>query len=407
MRRARASWFRHSPGAHDGLLARRMQQLSRVAFLLLCIVCAAFQAAAPSAATDTLAWDVPTTSGAGFKALAATADGALFTVGTRHATSETVLLCRSSTDCGTSWTLAGLVTSDADPHADLGDAMLMVTQRGSLFCSYRRNHVSGRALEDRSFAIEVSKSNDGGRNWSSLPTIAECSGTTYGLWSSFLLQKHDGTMQCYFDDEVTPAKSELRRHQWLTMKTWNAASYRWENPVTVSRAQDSAALSRDGMCSVVELPDTTLLCVFESVDTEVPNHGCIRSVISSDGGGTWSWRSRERAIVYQPADKRFNALAPWLAQVPGGELMCCFVTDEDRAVPDIPATGKLDENLKAVYSRDLGRSWSPRPQTISEIHPSYVPGVAVLNCEGQRRAVVQYATRYGAMIQRATLPPDR
>jgi len=41
-----------------------------------------------------------------------------------------------------------------------------------------------------------------------------------------------------------------------------------------------------------------------------------------------------------------------------GTLCCVFVTDEDRPKPDIPATSILDEDVKAVYSFDNGKSWS-------------------------------------------------
>jgi len=202
-----------------------------------------------------------------------------------------------------------------------------------------------------------------------------------GLWSSFLLLKRDGTLQCYYDDEDTPHRAGFFRHQWVTMKTWDKTSQQWVNPVTVSRAHDRSHLSRDGMASVVELPSGQLLCALESVHTAPPHANCIRQVTSDDGGRTWSWQHEERRILFQSSKPNHLSVSPWVTQLPGGPLCCVFATDEAQPLPSRSGTPPryLKTDVKCVFSVDQGRSWSPAAQTIfAGTHHSYVPGVLML-----------------------------
>lgn len=178
------------------------------------------------------------------------------------------------------------------------------------------------------------------------------------------------------------------------MRTWDPASRTWGDPVTVSRAHDPRDLSRDGMPSVVETAPGHLLCVFESVDVEPPFKGVLRRVTSNDGGRTWSWTGAERPVVWRPPDRDFNALAPWMIRLSSGALLCVFVTDEDRPEPDTPSTGRLDQDVKAVYSRDGGETWSCCAQTVAAEPRCYLPGIVELTSRERRgQVLVQYASR--------------
>jgi hypothetical protein len=235
--------------------------------------------------------------------------------------------------------------------------------------------------------------------------VDESTGSRAGLWASFLFETRNGELQCYYDDEAAPAREGFHRHQWLTMRQWNATMGEWGERITVSRAHDSQHLSRDGMCSVVETAPGHLLCVFESVDTSQPHKGVLRSVSSSDAGATWSWQNTERPIVWRPADHLYNALAPWMIQLSSGPLLCVFVTDEDRATPDTPSTGKLDEDMKAIYSYNGGSMWSARPQLLAK-HPAYLPGVVELRqrnaaaTETTATVLLQYQSYWSAQVKR-------
>ncbi|MCX7018770.1 MAG: sialidase family protein [Candidatus Sumerlaeota bacterium] len=341
---------------------------------------------------------------AGAKALVQTADGALLTARSNHYTTGVEIAAYRSPppgDNGTSWAQAGIVARDNDSTADLGDSAMAVLKSGEVLCCFRRNNYRHRPVEEHSYAIELSASRDNGKTWRFHSTVMDSKGTTGGLWASFLLERSDGALQCYYDDEVTPWREGFARHQWAQMKTWAPDKRAWVNPVTVSRAHNPAHLSRDGMCSVVELPAASggrLVCALESVKIDPPCKGNVRCVTSDDGGKTWSWQKEERRILYQPKDVNYNSLAPWMIRLSDGTLLCVFVTDEARATPDTPATARLDEDLKCVFSFDGGVTWSEKAQTISADHPCYLPGVIELTRGPLKgHVMVLYVAKSGLM----------
>lgn len=375
-------------GSRQGLCAKPWLLLAFIGLLQ----CAAALAHAAQADYP-FQWEQASHPGEGVKGAIETTAGQLLSVRTEVTSDAVEIVCFRSTDGGVNWSRAGVVASDRDKKVDLGDAALVQLREGDVLCSYRHIHANGRPEKEYSYAIEIARSSDAGASWHLHSTVASCKGARGGLWSSFVLQKRDGTLQCYFDDERTPWLHGYQRHQWLTMKSYDARSGKWTRPVTVSRAHNPKHLSRDGMPSAVELPDGKLLCVFESVHVTLPHSGILFSVTSKDGGRSWSWRSRERSVVYAARKRAYNALAPWLVQLTSGTLVCVFVTDEERESPDVAATAKLDEDVKAVYSFDQGRSWSKQPQTLSAEHPCYLPGIVELR-QGERcgQVLVQYAS---------------
>lgn len=290
------------------------------------------------------------------------------------------VLCARSSDAGRTWEDVSTIVR-AERGTDLGDGHLVRTAGGELLYSYRCN----RLFDARpSYSIRVAASKDGGATWAphSVVESVEPEGRfpSRGLWSSFLLELRDGTLQCYYDDENAPFQAGLPGHQWVQMRTWDPELRRWVAPVTVSRAHDPRALSRDGMASVVELPDGRLLCAFESVQVAPPHANLVRLVESADGGRSWSWLREERRVLYQPADTRYMALAPWMVRLQSGRLLCLFCTDEDREKPDRSGTPPraLNMDLKCVTSSDDGRTWSPPAVVDAEGHKDYLPGVAEL-----------------------------
>lgn len=352
-----------------------------------------------AAAEFPLAWDVAPSPGFGLKAAVETRSGKLLCVETHRTSSSARILCFRSNNGGTSWFECGVVAADPDTRTDIGDSALVRLQGGEILCSYRHNraHDPNRGQE---YSIRVAVSRDEGATWQPHSTVAENRGGPAGLWSSFLLQRCDGTLQCYFDDEVTPWKEGFQRHQWLTMKTWDTTRNEWKDPVTVSRSHNKDYLSRDGMCSATELPDGSLVCVFEGVRVIPPHKSVVRSVTSTDGGRTWNWSTAGRKMVYAPRDHMYNAIAPWLIRLKSGALLCVFSTDEDRLVPDTPSSGRLDQDIKAVYSLDDGKSWSPMPQKIADDHPCYLAGIVEVT-SGKRsgQVLLQYSGRKGPSIR--------
>ena len=347
------------------------------ATIFLAITLASAAHAAAQAAAPTIAWDRPTTGPSGPRGGLQLPDGTV--LGVRHVTRDgrTLFLVTQSNDGGRTWSKRGTIADDT-LGTDLGDGHLLRLRDGRLWCSYRRIHAP------RSYAIEIAESNDAGATWQvhsvvDRSVVDEPSQHSRGLWASFLLQRADGVVQCYYDDERTPFDAGRRGHQWVTMRTWTPETRAWTAPVVVSRAPNE--LSRDGMPSVVELPGGRLLATVESVATQRPHANVIRSVTSDDGGATWSWR--ERGMVYQPCGT-FMALAPWTIRTRDGVLICVFCTDEDRDRPDVSGTvpRRLNMDVKYVVSRDDGKTWSPPHVVYDEQHRNYLPGVIDLAGEG-------------------------
>ena len=344
-----------------------------LAFALASAVYAAAHAAAPS-----IAWDRPTTGPSGPRGGLQLPDGTA--LGVRHVTRDgrVLFLVTQSKDDGRTWSERGTIAHDT-PGTDLGDGHLLRLRDGRLWCSYRRIHAP------RSYAIEIAESIDGGATWQAHSVVDrsivdEPSRHSRGLWASFLLQRSDGVIQCYYDDERTPFDAGRRGHQWVTMRTWAAETRAWTAPVVVSRAPGEE-LSRDGMPSVVELPGGRLLATVECVAAQRPHANVIRSVTSDDGGATWSWR--ERGVVYQPRGT-FMALAPWTIRTRDGVLICVFCTDEDRDTPDVSGMPprRLSMDVKYVVSRNEGKTWSPPQVVYDEHHRNYLPGIIELAGDG-------------------------
>jgi len=84
-------------------------------------------------------------------------------------------------------------------------------------------------------------------------------------------------------------------------------------------------------------------------------------------------------------------MAPWLARLTDGTLVCVFATDEDRETPHQPGTPppKLNMDVKCVLSTDDGQTWSKTAATIdSNSHQDYMPGVVELRHGGVKNTVL-------------------
>ncbi len=323
----------------------------------------------------------------GFKAPIQATDGSLLaakTVGLK-------VKCFRSTDFGRTWSEYATISVADEPYVDIGDGHLMTLANGDILYSYRHNLIHKKQTCDKTFSIRVAISQDCGRSWRHHSTVAATRGTDFGLWSSFLLQRPDGALQCYYDDERSPSISGLLGHQWITMKTYCPQTGRWGNAVTVSRASGQA-LSRDGMCSVVEVSEGQLVCICEGVQEYPPHRGCLWTTKSIDGGKSWSFPHKK---LWETADTDFNALAPWSVRMPDGRLVGVFTTDEHRQIPAEASTGVLYQDLKYLVSSDNGSSWQG-PWLIDDGYPIYFPGACIAkNKAGEDYIMVQYLTREG------------
>lgn len=336
-------------------------------------------------------WESVGTAESGARAVVALPGGKVLAARTVGRGGRAVLVVAGSADVGRTWAEVGQVAEDV-AGTDLGDSHLLRLRSGKLMCSYRRNHVE---RERPTYAIEVAESADEGRTWTRHSVVARSEPETgrrpsRGLWSSFVLERGDGVLQCYYDDEETPFREGFPSHQWLTMRTWDEGKREWVDPVVVSRAHDAKHLSRDGMPSVIEFEGGRLLAVYESVRVERPHANVVRYVTSEDGGRTWSWQNRERGIVYGPRGE-YMALSPWAIRLGDGRVLCVFCTDEDREKPDVSGTPphRLNMDIKCVVSGDGGRTWSARGETVhAGGHRNYLPGAVEVPTSGE--VIVQF-----------------
>ena len=212
------------------------------------------------ATSGEFAWDPDPLEAPGCRTPIQLRQGDILAAGTVQLTPEgSVIRCYASRDLGRTWELRGEIVRDATPHVDLGDGTFLERARnGELLFVYRHNfdYYVDPSLPDKdhTYRIEVAVSHDQGRTWQPHSTVKSIAGTRMGLWSPSLFERSDGTLQCYHDDEHIAEQSGFRLHQWTTMWTWDDERGQWIDPVIVSRAHNPAHLSRDGMCSVVELP---------------------------------------------------------------------------------------------------------------------------------------------------------
>ena len=332
-----------------------------------------------------ISWRDLTNRAGGGKGAVQLASGDILGTRPRWRADETAVVCSRSTDGGRHWENLSVITKDG-PGRDMGDGHLIQLPDGAVLFSYRHNFTGANKV--RQYSVRVAISHDAGRSWQPHSVVAEATldpaaepEALRGLWASYLLRKRDGTLQCYYDDEDTPHREGLFRHQWLRMKTWDERQKQWTAPVTVSRAHHAQQLSRDGMASVIELGSGRLFCALESVQTSRPHANCIRYVTSDDGGRSWSWQREERRILYQTAKPNYLVVSPWISRSPGGALLCAFATEEDQPAPSVSGTHpqhlKLD--LKYISSRDDGRTWTRDAQTLfTGKHRSYAPGILLL-----------------------------
>ena len=325
----------------------------------------------------------------GFKAPMPLRNGSLLAA----RTSGTAVKCYLSADVGRSWREYSTIVSAQAPGCDIGDGHLMTLENGDILYSYRFNIHRNKQTSEKSFSIRVAVSGDDGLTWKHHSTVAATKGADFGYWSSFLMERPDGTLQCYYDDERSPSLSGLMGHQWITMKTCDRDTGRWSAPVTVSRAAGSL-LSRDGMCSVVEISADHLLCVSEGVQEYAPRRGCLWITESRDGGKSWAMPHRK---LWEPKNTDFNALAPWAVRLNDGRLIVVFTTDEDRDKPTEASTGVLFQDLKYLVGDKDGASWAG-PWTIDNNYPIYFPGACVVKDKSEaEEIIVQYFTKAGFM----------
>ncbi|RFU74914.1 glycoside hydrolase family 93 [Trichoderma arundinaceum] len=288
-----------------------------------------------------------------------TSNGGLIAGYTSHESNQSILRLASSSNKGASWQFVGEVyRADSSAH-DVDNAMPLQLPSGRIVYAYRNHDRSGNSYTY--YRITLSYSDDGGRSFQFLSTVAEQAatpGTLNGLWEPFLRLARDGSLQCYYSAENNAADQDG------FMKRSTDGGLTWSNWIKVSGGDRT---SRDGMIGVANIDNSgNLIAVFENTES---GPFTIDYVLSHDDGNSWGQRAR----IYTPRNGA-NAGAPQVVNV-GGTLVTSFMTNED--VAGSGGNGIDGAQMKVVTSTDGGRTWGG--STVTGDAGSHWPGLFTID----------------------------
>ncbi|KIY63212.1 glycoside hydrolase family 93 protein [Cylindrobasidium torrendii FP15055 ss-10] len=304
------------------------------------------------------------TSGQGgaYPRLASLADGSL--LGTYTATvtgGDKQLVVTKSTDGGKSFFQLGSI---ATQPGDLDNAFLLQLSDGTVVGS-ARNH------DNDYYRITAYKSTNQGKDWVWLSDVevrkkAAPGAPLNGLWEPFFRQAHDGSLQIYYAAENSDVDQDI------LMRTSYDGGATWSGTTTVAGATTTG---RDGMPGCSDFNDgsgTKLMCVFET--TEGLGRMNVKSVVSTDDGKNWGYRSQ----VYASAEGTHGAVAaPQLVTTTGGALVASVMTNEDN--------GSSTEVFKILTSPPtVSGSWGNKATVMTGAWPGLfaLTDGTVMGCAG-------------------------
>ena len=276
----------------------------------------------------------------------------------------------ASGDGGATWKQSGIV-EEAKPGVVYGDGGFLSDGGREVYCAFRE-HVG---VEWR---VMVCRSADGGVTWAEDSVVARTTSGRFvgapGLWFS-----RDGDLQCYYDDEETPAKAGHPGSQWISMasRPRRANGKAWRASVVASRPADPARLSRDGMASVCNLNGRDMMLVCEGVDPDKPSVNCLFSIRSHDNGKTWDYASRR--VIWAPVKNgvTFNAYCPSAVRTAAGPVTVAFCTDDDMRAPspDNAPPGRRHAHVKTIQTLGSFDVWGALETVDASQDTMYAPGL--------------------------------
>ncbi|WNF00576.1 sialidase family protein [Streptomyces luomodiensis] len=163
----------------------------------------------------------------------------------------------------------------------------------------------GQDETNRRMAIRVFRSNDQGRTWSYLSTVAT-SNSTKGLWEPEFSIDSSGRLVVHYSDETDPAHSQkLVAARSANGITWEG----YHNTVASNLASD-----RPGMAIVRKLPSGQYFMVYEICAAQ-GQYSCVVHYRTSWDG--WNWGDPAH-LGYRPetADGKYFTHTPNLAWAP-------------------------------------------------------------------------------------------
>ncbi len=220
----------------------------------------------------------------------------------------------------------------------------------NFFASGGRLYMAYRAIGDTTdgyyTSLRVSVSDDLGRSWEHHSTVCEYIEPSHkfkGVWEP-CLGEIDGKLTCFYANDF-PSVTSMQNIESLT---WTGSD--WSDRLVVSDGKSHD--SRDGMPVWIRLADGTYAMVIESSHSRISGHPFVIRLMFSDDGKKWS----APRTVYIPVTAGSKAGAPGIAELPTGQLVISFQTDEDASTK-----GDSTSVMKTVISdgteyRKLGTS---------------------------------------------------
>lgn len=298
-------------------------------------------------------------------------DGSL--IGGRS-TGHQIEVWRSTTN-GASWSLYSTIATN--PNVEFGDICFVLKPGTNTMFSAWREYANGL------FSVVVGKSTNNGLSWAYDSTII--SGSSYFVGAPFLMVA-SGNLQCYYDSEKLAADYGHPGFQWVAMVSRNGYTGNWtkygSTPVVASRENNQNNLCRDGLTTVVNLGNNTLMAVTEGADLAEPHPNVIYEIRSYNNGQTWDYANRR--VLYQSAidpitGGRFNAYCPFAIKMSDGTVAVTFCTDEDFASPpdasNMPVENRRS-HIKLIRSTNSTHTTWTAPLTIwNNGSLSYLPSL--------------------------------
>ena len=214
---------------------------------------------------------------------------------------------------GETWTSE----AKASFHDGLSCANVNLFQMGrKLYLAYR---ATGKQANGFYSSLQVSISNDNGHSWKHHSTVAEyteANGNFRGVWEPFLGLLGTKLAGFYANDStsVTPQQN-------IEYKIWNGKD--WTGRTVISDGVKHR--SRDGMPVWTRLASGEYACVIESTHLSGEKYPFVVCILYSKDGKHWS----EPVEIYRPTTLFSKAGAPGLIELPNGQLVVSFQTDED------------------------------------------------------------------------------
>ena len=226
---------------------------------------------------------------------------------------------KTSDDEGASWSRREVQASG--DRKGVANAAFFEDDDGVIYYAYRS--VYSLTEGGKYYGLHVSTSHDKGKTWEYHSAIIEHVDPLgeKGVWEPHL-GILNGKLTCFYANEIPSAT----HYQNIEYKQWDEEKKEWNNQTVVSDGDKHK--SRDGMPVWQRLSTGEYVCVMEAFDKTNNNKFCVKLTYSADGIN-WS----EPITVMSPLIKETRCAAPYIVELPNGQLVVSCQTDEKLGEP--------------------------------------------------------------------------